>query len=207
MKLSAQFGSIWLVAVLVTAAATWLACDDGSPTPPPPKQSTLKNLTEKSHVLDNIEYAYNNLRTDVYDALLDDNFTFFYTDAGTPVQWGRAEEVVTTSGIFSQASLVDLDIHSEDGVVWTEMHPTPDETWYYTTVIYEFTIKIADTTYIPLPGSRAQFFVRDTGPTGSYQHHWQLVEFRDLGSGSMNATMASATQPTSWGSVKAKYRL
>jgi hypothetical protein len=208
MKLPAHLGSTWRVAVLVTAAATLFACDNGSPTPPPPKQITLKNLTEKSHVLDNIEYAYNKKQPDVYNALLDNNFTFFYTDAGsgTPVQWGRDVEVPTTYALFSAASLVDLDIHSENGLVWTETHPTPGETWFYTTVIYEFTIKIGDTTYIPNPGSRAQFTVRDTGPTGSYQHHWKLVEFRDLGSPSVNATMSNATEPTSWGQVKALYR-
>jgi len=76
-----------------------------------------------------------------------------------------------------------MDIRAEEGVSWTQFNPAsaPSETWYSTTLFYDFKIQIDPNTYIPLPGAKAVFTVRDAGPRGKYAHHWQLVEFRDLG--------------------------
>jgi hypothetical protein len=148
-----------------------------------PHPPAVQDLSHKTDVLNNIEYAYNKRQTNVYDALLDDAFTFFYTDSdvvggGTPVQWGRPDELATTSGVLSAASSIDLALDWRDGVTWSEQE-AGIETWYFTTVFYHFTIKIGDTTYIPNAGAKAQFTVRNAGT--AEQPHWKLVEFRDLG--------------------------
>src|SRR5689334_25282717 len=82
-----------LVALLVAALSSCIfdpSPKDGGTKPPPTVYKRLP-LTSKSAVLNNIEFAYNKRNMDAYSELLDDNFTFFYTEAdagGTvPVQW------------------------------------------------------------------------------------------------------------------------
>jgi hypothetical protein len=175
----------WLSMILSAGLILFaVSCGDDDPVKPPVGGGAgIQDLTQKTDVLNNIEYAYNKRRGDVYDALLDDAFTFFYTEGdygggGTPVQWGRADEMTATAGLLGAASKIDLAIDWEDGVTWSE-EAAGTETWYYTTVFYHFTIKIGDTTYIPNSGSKAQFTVRNAGTTE--EPHWKLVEFRDLG--------------------------
>jgi hypothetical protein len=171
-----------LAALLVAAMSSCIFSPDekGGEPPKPPKEKLP--LTSKSAVLNNIEYAYNKRDLTTYQDLLDNNFTFFYTESDangtTPVQWGSADEITTTHGIFDHASSIDMDLVWEDGVQWSEQI-SGSETWYYTTVFYHFTIKIDDTTFIPNAGSKAQFTVRNAGTAAA--PHWQLVEFRDLG--------------------------
>jgi hypothetical protein len=57
-----------------------------------------------------------------------------------------------------------------------------------------------------LAGAKAIFTVRDAGPNECYNHHWQLVEMRDIGDESAMAQNSSATKPTTLGQVKALYR-
>lgn len=201
--------SRWFNTVALLLLALGLACSDDSTTPPPPPESAVRNLTQKSDVLANLEYAYNKRRADVYDDMLDNSFTFFYTEgdvgSGTPVQWGRDVESSVTTGLFNGASDIDLTLSFHDGVTWSTQ-VSGSETWYYTTVFYHFTIKIGDATYIPNSGAKAQFTVRDAGSQGDYAHHWQLVEFRDLGGPSLALAIAAMTQPPTWGQVKALYR-
>ena len=180
--------NILLCSLAVLVAAVSSCIFDPAPTPPvvkPPVQS-FKPLTEKENVLNNMEVAYNKRRPDKYNELLDDAFTFFYTagDVGggeVPVQWNRPVEVTTTEGLLADADKIDMDIRTENGLTWVEVTPenTPDERWYTTTLYYEFTIDIGETTYIPESGAKAQFTVRNAGTTDAPD--WRLVEFRDLG--------------------------
>jgi hypothetical protein len=196
----------FLMALL--AAALVLACGDDPVKPPVACSSCSQNLTHKTDVLSNIEYAYNRQQTNVYDALLDDAFTFFYTEGdvggGTVVQWGRDVESSATAGLLGAASSIDLDITWEDGVTWIEV-PAGAETWYSTTVFYHFLFKIGDTIYIPNSGAKAEFTVRNTGT--DEKPHWMLVEFTDLGGPSLVSVLErTSTSSTSWGKVKALYR-
>jgi hypothetical protein len=208
---------IVLLVGLVVATAFALSCGDDTTKPtidgcfscPVPLQK--KDLSNKSDVLNNIEYAYNKRTMPAYDELLDDNFTFFYTDSdigGTPVQWGRPDEMTTTSGLLAAATNMDMAIDWRDSeghstVQWAE-RTEGSETWYDTTVFYHFAIRIGDTTYIPNAGSKAQFTVRNSGT--AEKPVWKLVEFRDLGAPTLVSATSAATQPTTWGAVKAKYR-
>ena len=142
----------------------------------------LLDLSKKTNVLNNIEYAYNKHDGDAYEALLDPGFTFFYTESDangqTPVQWGFQDEVKTTKGVFGAALSILMDLQWEDGVTWTTVVAGSEE-WQTTTVFYHFTIKIGDTTYIPNAGAKAQFTLRNSGTTE--KPVWKLIEFRDLG--------------------------
>jgi hypothetical protein len=173
----------WLPIVLCAGLTLFaLSCGDDEIVDPPhrPIPPVIRDLTRKTDVLNNIEYAYNKRRGDVYDALLDNEFTFSYTDiGGGTVQWGRDVESAATAGLLGDASKIDLDLTWEDGVTWDEQ-PVGSESWFSTTLFYHYTIKIGDTTYITDSGTMAQFTVRDAGT--AEKQHWQLVEFSDLGS-------------------------
>jgi hypothetical protein len=180
------------VALLVAAMSSCIfdPPGGGGDNKKPPIVYVKKDLSNKSDVLNNIEYAYNKRNVPTYDELLDANFTFFYTDGdlgggsgGTPVQWGRPDELTTTSGLFAATTSMDMSLEWKDAdgnpnVQWSESI-SGTETWYTTTVFYHFTIKIGNTTYIPNSGSKAQFTVRNAGT--AEKPKWQLVEFRDLG--------------------------
>ena len=187
------------IAMLVVSVSSCILdpAQGDDPTPPPTNQ-TVQDLTQKSHVLNNIEVAYNKRNPEVYDALLDQNFTFFFFsgDVGgeIPAQWGRVDELAATTDLFLSnkqtptppspvCRSVRMDIHF-DQVQWLEVIPEqfPDETWYSTTLVYEFVFEMEpDNTYQSKPGSKAQFTVRNVPQDG--KDHWQLVEFRDLGNG------------------------
>jgi hypothetical protein len=167
--------------------------------PPPQENLKREDLTQKWHVLNNIEYAYKTRKPDVYDELVADNFTFFFApgDVGgnIPEQWGRPDELSSTTALFNSNTQsgppyddpycrsIRLDLqYDKDNIQWLEVIPEdfPDETWYYATVFYTFTFEVEpDITYIPQNGARAQFTVRNSGTVEA--PNWELVEFRDLG--------------------------
>lgn len=153
----------------------------------------LEDLTQKSHVLNNIEYAYKYRNTEAYDNLVGDQFTFFFApgDVGgeIPEQWDAPSETGATGRLFlsnqqdedpiCRSIRLDLDL---ENIQWVEVIPEafPDEVWYSTFIFYTFTFEMEpDQTYIAQPGAKAQFTVRNEGTASA--PHWQLVEFRDLG--------------------------
>jgi hypothetical protein len=205
------------ITLMVLAAAVLMTACVYIDTPPVPvarpHAQTFQNLTHKSDVLNNFELAHIGRDTSHYDALLDDNFTFFYTDVNlgtnnsTPVQWGRDTDIQTTHALFAAASKIDMDVDFHDGVTWSEV-PSGAENWYAATMFYHFEIKIGDTTYIPNAGAKMLFTVRNAGTAEA--PHWKLVELRDLGGPSVFSTKGPAsgasTEPTTYGKVKALYR-
>ena len=200
-----------LSSLLAIAIVLFVACGDDSTTVECKScacnPALCRTPTSKLQVLSDIEYAYNKKKVSTYNELLDDNFTFFYTESDAsgqiPVQWGRDDEIKTTSGLLNAATSISLDLKWEDGVTWTTVVSGSEE-WFYTTVFYNYTIKIGDTTYIPNAGAKAQFTVRNVGTAENPA--WKLVQFRDLGGPSIAERLAGATEPTTWGAVKAKYR-
>ena len=203
----------YISAVLAVMTMIAVACKDDTVKPgggPP------ESVDARQQVILNIEKAYNQRRIDSLDQALDANFTFYLATGdvgnGLPESWDRVEEVYVNSRLFDKnyavlpAQSIFMDIRTENGVKWIESNPesAPDETWYSATLYYNFKFEISPNTYIPNQGSKAVFTVRDAGtPTA---HHWQLVEIRDLGGSSSLRAAAAATEPTTWGSVKALYR-
>ena len=190
-----------LTLVIALACALLVAACDDDPTRPPTSGGGIKNenLTQRWHVLNNIEYAYKTRRIDIYDELLNSDFVFFFSpgdvNGGAPETFNRAEEKDATGRLFASnqqseppadpvCRTIRLDLIFEaDDLQWVEVQPEafPGETWYSTTVFYTFTFEMEpNTTYIAQNGAKAQFTVRNTGT--DQDPHWELVEFRDLGS-------------------------
>jgi hypothetical protein len=91
-------------------------------------------------------------------------------------------------------------------VVWAEVIPEdfPSEKWYTTSVYYEFTFEMdPDMTYLAVPGSLAQFTVRNAGTDNTPQ--WRLVEWRDLAGNNAAMRGPASTDRSTWGSIKALY--
>lgn len=198
-----------LLAITITAGSCIFdPSSEGGEKPIPPSRPFL-DRTQQWHVINNIELSYNKRKIDPYNALLDENFTFFlYSgDVGgtVPESWGREVEVQANTNLFSQQPPGDLapcknirmNIQWEKDPASAKPEPDPvllswirldnsgpnsDETWYTTTLFYDFdiTVDIAnneeDLTYQTNNGAKAQFTVRQ-GSDGK----WMLVEFRDLG--------------------------
>jgi len=189
-----------LLCTLAVLVATVSSCifdaDEGGP--PPEDNRKFEDLTERWHVINNLELAYNKRYINQYDRILDENFTFFLTPGdvggGLPEQWGRPEELQYNGLLFSseppaefpRCKSIQMDVLWEpaENLQWVEITPgsAPTEKWYTATIFYEFKFEMEpDNTYIANPGAKAQFTVRDAGPFEGKASHWQLVEFRDLG--------------------------
>jgi hypothetical protein len=191
-----------LCSVLLVSSCFLDPDESKDPELPPDPPIQLADLSERWHVLNNIEYAYKNHNTQVYDALLDTEFTFFLFpgDVGgtIPATWGRTDELDVTSQLFESRNWqnppankpvcrsIRLDLQfDKDNVSWVAEIPEdfPDQTWYSATIFYEFTFEMEpDLTLIAQTGARAQFTIRNAGTDEEPQ--WRLVQFRDLGSGS-----------------------
>jgi hypothetical protein len=161
--------------------------------------SDYQPLTTKVAVLNNLEVAYNQRKILEYEKILDLGFTFFLSEGdvngGLPVQWDRGEEISANTNLFSRdedpqgrwplcTSIQMNVIFDPASIQWVEVIPdaAPDETWYTTTLFYEFQIDVKpDTQFIPIPGAKAQFTVRNAGTESNPK--WQLIEWRDLGAG------------------------
>ena len=190
-----------------------------------PTLSTYQDLTQKDHVLNNLELAYNGMNLTRYAELLDDpNFIFFFSDEDyaegkTPEQWGRDDDLACQEKMFDP----DNPVHKVLSVKLTLQYPAgswnaitpdpgqfPDETWYYKSVNYNLTVVVEapqwDITYLA-QNLKALFTVRQVEKNG--KQIWQIVEWRDdvytTASGAKLSDEAAATQETSWGSVKSLF--
>jgi hypothetical protein len=83
-----------------------------------------------------------------------------------------------------------------------------NETWYSTTIFYDFEIDVdPDTQYQPGAGSKAELVVRNVGTDTAPR--WRLVELHDQGEGCVAVLLAngaSACESATLGAVKALYR-
>jgi hypothetical protein len=195
-----EFPRAAIILVTLALMALGLACEDDEPViAPAPTETEFRDLSQKWHVLNNVEVAYNKRRIDKYDELLDLDFTFFLTTGdvggGLPEYWGRAEEKEYNTKLFDsnysganrckriQMDLV-VDTDDPDRIQWTDVIPDPGEypgeVWKMATIYYEFKFDMEpDDTYRSLPGAQATFTVRNVGTAGAPL--WKLVEMRDLG--------------------------
>jgi hypothetical protein len=213
-----------LVLSCFLAAAALIACGEEGDIHQPrtPRAPEFQDLSETWHVLNNIELAYTKRRIEKYEQLLDENFTFYLANGdvgnGVPASWDRGLEIMAHMHLFAsdppgdlpRCKDIDVDIMWEDNdgkpnVVWVEVVTPSDETWYMTTVFYDFTFDVEpDLIFIPRPGSKASFTVRNAGTEEAPQ--WRLVEMRDLGGSSSASAAAASTEQATFGKMKAMYR-
>lgn len=210
----------FLTSVTIAALLLASACDDDPAKPavdPPPYQ----NLSQKGHVLKNLELSYNLRQISEYTKLLDDNFIMYFSSGdvsggNTPAQWGRADEITAHTNLFNQSYVngtwpsvteILLDVEWEDDLAWIEIEPltAPGEKWYVATLYYDFQLDLGPAFHlINGPGAKAQFTVRNAGTENAPR--WQLVEMRDLDGEVAALRASSGTEQYSWGHVKAIYR-
>jgi hypothetical protein len=212
-----------VLAVATVAVLVMLSSCEDDPAhgcDPCPPQTNYQNLTQKEHVLNNLELSYNQRKISEYDRLLDENFTMYFSPSDfnggkTPEQWGRQEELDANTNLFNPAYngvqprclKIFLDLKTESGLNWVESDApnASGEKWYTATVFYNFQFDIEpDLHLINNPSSKAQFTVRNIS-VGEAPPRWELVEMRDLdGSVRLNRS-ASATEQSSWGQIKTLY--
>lgn len=190
---------VFLIAMVATAASCIFNPEKPVIPPPPVDNQKFEDLTEKWHVLNNMELAYRKRKIERYSELLDNGFTFFLSagdvGGGLPTSWDRETEVTANTNLINteqppapipRCKSIQMDIQWEDdkgnpALAWIEITPpNSTETWYTTTVFYDFQFDVEpDMTYINNPGAKAQFTVRNAGTEEAPK--WLLVEFRDLG--------------------------
>jgi hypothetical protein len=215
-------GNVRLAILGVTLVACALVACSDSTTPHPSPPPVFKSLTTRSDVLFNTQLAYNKRDITQYEKLLDDNFTFFPTPGdvkgGLPDHWERAEKVLYNSRLFDEnypgphrCKKIDMDLAFETGVTWTATAAPPafsGETWYSTTVYYDFNIDVEpDTQYQPNAGSSMEITARNAGSSDAPQ--WRLVEMRDLTPPPPLAAQAvptAAVIPATLGKIKSLYQ-
>ena len=208
----------YALAAMVMAALLALGCAKEE-TPllnaGPPESSTL---TERWHTLDQMENVWNERSIVGYDALLDEDFTFFFAlvdvDNGLPIQWDRATEIGAARNMFDpnytgerRITDIDLDLQFKpEDLEWSEFDPADakydGETWYRTTVNYGFTFEAdPDWMFINQRNSKAGYTIRQTNGK------WRVVEMHDLGGGSLRSlAMSGAVEKKTWGGIKALYK-
>ena len=212
-----------LFAALMVAVVALVACGDDDPTGPVPNQpADFKNLTEKSHVLNNIEVAYNRRNIQRYEQLLDQDFTFFLSTGdvggGLPSQWDRSTDITANTNLFAvdppddipRCKNIEMNVEWEDDsgnskVTWVEITTPGGEKRYTTLVYYNFRFDVEpDMSYPNNPGAKVQFTMRNAGTDEAPQ--WKLVEMRDLGDPELVVRTSSGTESSTWGGIKAMYR-
>jgi hypothetical protein len=209
------------IALLAMASsAVWLTCSTGGNLMAPGGLPHYKNLTQREHVLTNLELAYNQRLVTRFGDLLDDSFTFYFSpgDVGgnIPEQWGGLQELKVVSLLFDPTldqptyptcRSIRVDLKLEEGVDWVEVIPEgfPGEKWYTTRVEYDFKFEMEpDITYIAVPDAQAQFTVRNDGTDDAPE--WRLVEWRDLIPGTLAMRSPGVGEGATWGGIKALYR-
>ncbi|UCG51499.1 MAG: hypothetical protein JSW58_15145 [Candidatus Latescibacterota bacterium] len=219
--------------IIVLAGLFVVSCSDHwepDPIIPPIKNPPgYKDLTERDHVLFNLQKAYIERNLVRFDMLLDSDFVFHFSQADyqegrVPVeQWEKAREIFSAQNIFDRnfskpgvdpVSKIDLTltyVAGEDR--WTEVTPEdqityPNETWYEKTVRYDLIVTSGPIDYTGL-NILASFTVRMDEVNG--EQIWRIISWRDDAEYQVAARLADpgaldrTTEETTWGSVKALY--
>ena len=109
-----MFKSCKYITILVLALILVSACDN----PFAPRLSTgvrkngiISDQMTIEGVFSNFKYAYKYKDTLIYGGLLATNFMFVYRnyDKGMDASWGRAEDMMSTYGLFQAAQSLDLN--------------------------------------------------------------------------------------------------
>jgi hypothetical protein len=219
--------------IFVIACAVLLpigSCSDDDVGPPLEPREVYKSLdtdSPRDNVLFNLQTAYNDRNINRYDELLDDDFVFYFSDEdvlnGFPHYWSRAAEINANKNMFdpnysnpNQQPVQDLDLiltYPGGDDQWTPFDAPdqvkyPGETWYTKTVTYNLTLTLpGDFQYIS-HNKQADFTLR--AATKDSKQYWKIVVWRDdTGTGFAGLDRAewsaSASQPATWGQIKAVF--
>jgi hypothetical protein len=190
--------AVTVLAVSMLASNSCILDPKNDKDPPPIDTTrTFKNLSQRDHVLINLETAYNQRHFNQFEKLLDANFTFFFSQTDIDsnfVQdesWGRDRELRAAGHMFDPTfappnrapiDRIDLSLSYAIGEdKWAREEGTPDkhpgEDWFEKTAIYNMTIQAGQDQFIST-NIRASFIVRyaEIAPGDSI---WRMVAWRD----------------------------
>jgi hypothetical protein len=189
----------YLLVLIIAAVGLVSSCILDPKEKPPdvttPPTRTYQDLTQRDHVLNNLEVAYNDRDITHYDELLDSAFVFFFSPADyndpdnpTDVSWDRAKEIRSATNIFSRQGadpVVALDLRlSYVADNWTAIEPDdpvnyPDQMWYYKTVVYNLSVETEKGTTYKGIDLKAAFIVRQVERKSDGKQIWQIMRWRD----------------------------
>jgi hypothetical protein len=163
--------------------------EDKTPTP----VVDFKDLTEKDHILFNLQLVFNEFNSTEYDKMLDGDFINYFSEADfalgiTPEQWDRATETRAYAGFFDPNRDKDRVINRSLKLTyptdnWTEITPDdpvqyPDESWYFTSIRYDMSVEVdtepQTTTYIA-NDIKLEVTIRWDEERG----HYRMIRWRD----------------------------
>jgi len=189
----------YLLVLIIAAVGLVSSCILDPKEKPPddttPPTRTYQDLTERDHVLNNLELAYNEKKIDRYEELLDSAFVFYFSPADyndpdnpTDVSWDRGEERRSANNIFSGAGsnpveALDLRLSYPDEN-WTAIDPDdlvnyPDQTWYYKSVVYNLSVETQNGTTYKGIDLKAAFIIRQVVRKSDGKQIWQIMRWRD----------------------------
>ena len=192
--------------------------------PPPPSYKFLKN---KDDVLFNLQKAYNERNDIQYAKILDQNFTFFFSqsdiddpDINVPTEWHKAREITSANNMFNgfappnqpELQITDIKLYltyttGENEWARDPGTPTnhPGEDWFSKTVTYNMTIDLAGPDTFQSTHINASFLIRFAEVNGD--SIWQIVVWRDdvLSALSQTSQAPTGTNETTWGRIKTLY--
>jgi hypothetical protein len=140
----------------------------------------ITDQTTDDGVFENFRYAYIFKDTVVYGNLLDNNFTFIYRNynqegVGVDISWGRDEDMITTSRLFSACQSLDL-IWNEKIISIEDTMKVGDSLVWIRDISRGFTLTVvfSPTDIIPVQG-RANFRLTRSNPVNP----WKILIWRD----------------------------
>jgi len=167
--------------------------DDGGTSTP------YEDLTQRDHILINLDKAYNEMNINEYRNLLapGDDFTFFFSQADIDSghvensSWGRAAEESATHNMFNRVpskdegfviDRIDLRLDYTPGEdVWVLDAGAPGnhegEDWYERTVTYNMTITAGNDSFISTDIIAS--FVIKLVDMGGGDMRWKIIAWRD----------------------------
>jgi len=174
------------LALLLIGSLTSCIFDPKTSPPKPPDDKPVlvyENLTEKWHVLNNLQLSYTEKSSTKYKEILDSVDFIFFKDPndvgpGEDSQWGYTTEAAIADNMLNKLGTnpilsIDLELVDFKNAQWEEVVDNPG--WWQTTVQYNFSIVTQnDITYVTSGTPSADFIVRQDG-----EGKWRLIRWWD----------------------------
>ena len=127
------------------------------------------DLTTIENLLCSFRHAYSFKDTTLYGSLIEDGFTFIYTDydRGVDITWGREDEMRTTYGLFQSTQSLTL--------IWNnELSSSGNDT--LRTSLRGFNLIV---TFNPSDITRVDGYANLTFARANNQDPWKITRWRD----------------------------
>jgi hypothetical protein len=185
---------LYITSVAVVASLTASCIFDPEKTPggeekkPPP---SYEDLSEKDHVLFNLQLLYPQYDWQEYNKVLDDDLVFFFSkddiEDGIPfTEFAKADEIRTLRNMGDTSRQdrvlsINLTLSYSTGE-WTAIVPEDPkyagETWFQKTVVYNMTVQAEPNMTYVSTDIKAQFTIRE-GEDQDGSKIWRIIRWRD----------------------------